>query len=362
MPEESHVIEAHRLLVVMPTWLGDCVMAMPTLRALRTLYPDAHITVLAGATVRPIIDPNPWINRTVTVRAKRRGRPDARRAGPIRLAARLAAGRFDTAVILPNSFRSALVTAMAKIPRRVGYDRDGRGVLLTDRLLARRTLEGFVPVPTRDYYLGLARYLGSADPDPAMQLFTRPEHDAQADDLLRQGGFDPDTDRRLVLLNPGANYGDAKMWQPERYAQVADQCAEELGAFIAVNGSPKERVILDRVIAAAKTPILDLSAAGMTLSLLKSIVRRASVMVTNDTGPRHIAAALGTPVVTLFGPTDPAWTEIGFDAERQVSVKVFCGPCQKKKCPLDHRCMTRIDAERVTRQVIELAQGVGARA
>ena len=368
------MIDARRLLIVMPTWLGDCVMAMPTLRALRGLYPDAHITALVGAAVRPIIDPNPWINRTVTVRGQRKGKSGgksggktggktvARRAGPIRLAARLASGHFDTAVILPNSFRSALVTAMAKIPRRVGYDRDGRGVLLTDRLLARRTLEGFVPVPTRDYYLGLARYLGSADPDPAMQLFTRPEHDAQADELLRQGGFDTEADRKLVLLNPGANYGDAKMWEPERFAHVADRCADELGAFVAVNGSPKERAILDRVIASARTPILDLSAEGMPLSLLKSIVRRASVVVTNDTGPRHVAAALGTPVVTLFGPTDPAWTEIGFEAERQVSVKVFCGPCQKKKCPLDHRCMTRIEPQRVTRQVVELAQGVGARA
>jgi len=362
MTDVLPVIQARRLLVVMPTWLGDCVMAMPTLRALRGLYPEAHITALAGATVKPIIDPNPWINRTITVRTRRKGRKRDRGAGPIRLAAKLTAGRFDLAVILPNSFRSALVTAMAKIPSRVGYDRDGRGVLLTDRLLARRTAEGFVPVPTRDYYLGLARYLGSPDPDPALQLFTRPEHDGQADELLRQGGFDPASGRTFVLLNPGANYGDAKMWHPERFAQVADRCAKEFDAFVAVNGSPKERQVLDQVLAAAKTPIFDLSDSGMTLNLLKSVVKRATVMVTNDTGPRHIAAAVGTPVVTVFGPTDPAWTEIGFDAERQVSVKVFCGPCQKKKCPLDHRCMTRIDADRVTRDVVELVQGVGARA
>ncbi len=367
MPQDAPpTIQADRLLVVMPTWLGDCVMAMPTLRALRELYPKAHITALAGTSVRPIIDPNPWLNRVVTGRSRRRSRadhrPDDRSTGPIRLAARLTAGRFDLAVLLPNSFRTALVASLAKIPRRVGYDRDGRGVLLTDRLLARRTLDGFVPVPTRDYYLGLARYLGSADPDPQMQLFTKPKHDALADALLKQGGYDPQSNGRLVLLNPGANYGDAKMWDPKRYAQVADRCAKELGAFVAVNGSPKERPILDRVLAAAKTPILDLSASGMDLNLLKSIVRRASVMVTNDTGPRHLAAALGTPVVTVFGPTDPAWTEIGFAGERQVCVKVFCGPCQKKKCPLDHRCMTRIDDEMVFGQVSALLQGVGAQA
>lgn len=360
MPENAtHPVR--KLLIVMPTWLGDCVMAMPTLRALRELYPDAHITALSGANVKPIIDPNPWVSRIITARVRKRGKTKSHNAGPVRLAAKLAAGRFDTAVILPNSFRSALVTALAKIPRRIGYDRDGRGVLLTDHLIARRTTQGYVPVPTRDYYLGLAHYLGSTDPDPCMQLFTRPEHDAQADELLRQGGYDPDAGRKLVLLNPGANYGDAKMWFPDRFAAVADHCAKELDAFIAVNGSPKERKILDEVIAAAKTPILDLSASGMTLNLLKSIVRLASVMVTNDTGPRHVAAALGTPVVTIFGPTDPAWTTIGFDAERQVMEKVFCGPCQKKKCPLDHRCMTRIDADRVSLEVVELLEHAGAR-
>jgi lipopolysaccharide heptosyltransferase II len=362
MNTESRTQEVRRLLVVMPTWLGDCVMAMPTLRVLRGLYPEAHIAALVGANVKPIVDPNPWVNRTLTARVRRRGKTTSQSGGPIRLAARLAAGKFDTAVILPNSFRSALIAKLAKIPRRVGYDRDGRGLLLTDRLIARRTLQGYVPVPTRDYYLGLARYLGSIDPDPEMLLFTRPGDDTHADELLRRGGYEPGAGRRLVLLNPGANYGDAKMWPPDRFAGVADRCAEELGAFVAMNGAPKERAILDEVLAAAKTPILDLAASGMTLDLLKSIVRQASVMVTNDTGPRHIAAALGTPVVTIFGPTDPAWTEIGFEGERQVMEKVFCGPCQKKKCPLDHRCMTRIDADRVSRVAIDLVGSMEARA
>ena len=361
MSDEAPVIPADRLLVVMPTWLGDCVMAMPTLKALRGLYPEAHITALASTMVKPIIDPNPWVNRTLTVRVRRRKRTSkSNNAGPIRLAGKLSAGRFDAAVILPNSFRSALVAAMAKIPRRVGYDRDGRGVLLTDKLIARRTPDGFVPVPTRDYYLGVAQYLGSHNPDPTLELFTRPEHDEQADALLKNGGFDPASGQAFVLLNPGANYGDAKMYPTDRYAKVADLCAKQFGAFIAVNGSPKERPILDRVIEQANVPIFNLSTAGMSLNLLKSVVKRATVMVTNDTGPRHVAAAMGTPVVTVFGPTDPAWTEIGFKAERQVAVKVFCGPCQKKVCPLDHRCMTRIEPDTVVRHVAELLEQAGA--
>ncbi len=331
-------------------------MATPTLRALRGLYPDAHISVLVRDTVRPVLEACPWIDRLVKVRRRPKHKPDARRTGPFQLARRLAAGRFDTAVLLPNSFRTALLTRMAGIPRRVGYDRDGRGFLLTDRLLPRRARGRFVPVSARDYYLGIARYLGARDPDPAMQLFTRPEHDAKADEALGAAGFDPSQAQPLVLINPGANYGDAKMWYPDRFAAVADMCVERLGAVTAVTGAPNERAILDRVLAAARQPMLDLPRLGVDLTLLKSVVKRTALMITNDTGPRHIATAMNVPVVTIFGPTDPAWSENHFVRERQVRVDVFCGPCQKKKCPLDHRCMTQIHPDAVFHEAAALLE------
>jgi len=372
----GHPGSIKRLLVVMPTWIGDAVMATPTLRALRELCPDAQITALVRETVRPIVDGCPWLDRVVKVRRSRKRGSHKPEMGPVGLAQRLAKGQFDTAVLLPNSFRSALVTRMAGIPRRVGYDRDGRGFLLTDRLLARRSSGRFVPVPTRDYYLGLARYLGAVNPDPAMGLFTKVEDDAKADQILKQAGYDPASHsvasdgavgRPLVLINPGANYGDAKMWHPQRFAEVADRCVREFGAVTAVTGAPKERGILDQVLQAAKEPMLDLPGLGVDLTLLKSVVGRSSLMITNDTGPRHMATAMKVPVVTVFGPTDPAWTHTGFEAERQVMVPVFCGPCQKKKCPLDHRCMTLIEPQMVFDQAVELlgaAQlgGVGASA
>jgi heptosyltransferase-2 len=280
----------------------------------------------------------------------------------VNLARHLAKGRFDTAVLLPNSFRTALLVAMAGIPRRIGYERDGRGFLLTDRLLPLRKGGGFVPVPTRDYYLGIARYLGATTTDPTMALSIGQEAQRAADELLRRAGFDPAGDRRLVVLNPGANFGDAKMWQPERFAAVADLCVQRLGAVVALSGAPKERPILDKVMAAARSSLLDLPAQGLTLELLKGVLLRSSLLITNDTGPRHMAAALGVPVVTVFGPTDPRWTEIGFERERQVMIEVFCGPCQKKKCPLDHRCMTGISPEMVFEKVAELVPPVGATA
>lgn len=305
-----------RLLVVMPTWLGDCVMATPTLRAVRELFPQAHVTALCKKNVRPVLDALPWLDRIITERAKRPRHKDARRS-PVGVARRLSRGNFDTAILLPNSFRTAMVVSLAGIPRRIGYERDGRGFMLTDRLIPRKGPQGFVPVPTRDYYLGIARYLGSPRPDPAMAIFTRPADDAAAGALLRAAGYDTSGDRPLVVLNPGANKFE-KRWAPGRFSLVADELAEKHGAVVAVTGSPKEGEVLSSVVAIAKTRVLNLAEHGLNLTLLKSITKRSGLVITNDTGTRHVAAALGTPVVTLFGPTGPEWTEIGFPLERQV--------------------------------------------
>ena len=351
--------DSDRLLVVMPSWVGDTVMATPLLRALRSLYPSAQITCLTRNVVRPILDACPWVDRIVTVRPRRKGSRQSRRKGVFGLARRLAMGKFDTAVLLPNSFRSALTVMLAGIPRRVGYDRDGRGFLLTDRLVPRRRAGAFVPVSTRDYYLGLVRYLGAVEVDSRMQVFTRSEDDRIVDRMLRAEGWH-ESDRPLVVITPGAAFGEAKLWDPRRFAQVADRCGHEYQALVAIGGPPKERPILDRVIAAAQRPMLNLIDRGIDLTLFKSVIKRSRLVVTNDTGPRHIAAALNVPVVSIFGPTDPAWTEIDFADERQVMVKVPCGPCQLKTCPLDHRCLTQIDSGMVFERARELlGQGGG---
>jgi heptosyltransferase-2 len=146
----------------------------------------------------------------------------------------------------------------------------------------------------------------------------------------------------LILLNPSAQYGAAKLWKSEYFAELGDRFIDELGATVLLSASPRERAVVDSVQRQMKHAAVDLSNRGMTLGSLKEVVRRCDLMITNDTGPRHIAAAMDVPVVTIFGPTHPEWTEIYYPRERQVAVKVFCGPCQKKVCPLDHRCMTRV--------------------
>jgi heptosyltransferase-2 len=338
-----------RILVVQPNWVGDAVMATPTLRAMRESFPGAHISYLLRRYVKPIYEGLPWADRLITYRT---GKTHAKAGkGPFDLAARLRAGKFDLAVLLPNSFKSALICKMAGIDRIIGYERDGRGFLLTDKLLPVKEKGKYIPTPIVKYYLGLAHYLGSSHRDLKLQLFVTDSEKREAQQILSRAGLDEQLERPgqggqggspLIMLNPGAQYGAAKCWLPEYFAQLGDRFVEELGATVMISAAPKERKIVDAIARKMKHAFVDLPAAGMTLGSLKELVRRCDLMVTNDTGPRHIAAAFDVPVVTVFGPTHPEWTEIYYAKERQVAVKVFCGPCQKKTCPLDHRCMTRV--------------------
>jgi heptosyltransferase-2 len=352
--------EPRKILVVQPSWVGDAVMATPTLRALRELYPSAHVSYLMRRYVKPVYAGMPWADQLITYRTGKT-KAKAGKGQFFDLAARLRAARFDLAVLLPNSFKTALVCKMAGIPRVVGYERDGRGFLLTDKLLPVKDRGKFIPSPIVKYYLGLAHYLGSGHRDLRLQLFVTEGEKREARDVLARCGLDPDLERPastgrppLVVLNPGAAFGAAKCWRAEYFAELGDRLIDELGATILLSAAPKERTIVESIKRQMRHAPVDLSTAGMTLGSLKEIVRRCDLMVTNDTGPRHIAAALDVPVVTVFGPTHPEWTEIYYARERQVAVKVFCGPCQKKTCPLDHRCMTRLTPGMVYEKAVEL--------
>ncbi|MEO6434897.1 MAG: lipopolysaccharide heptosyltransferase II [Tepidisphaeraceae bacterium] len=351
-----------RILVVQPSWVGDAVMATPTLRALRELYPTAHISYLLRRYVKPVYEGMPWADRLITYRT---GKTRAKAGkGTFDLAGRLRAGKFDLAVLLPNSFKSALICKVAGIDRIIGYERDGRGFLLSDKLLPVKERGKFIPSPIVKYYMGIAHYLGSKNKDLRLELFVTESERREAQEVLVKTGLDPAINRPaaggfapLIILNLGAQYGAAKCWLPEYFAQLGDRFVEELGATVMISAAPKERAIVEAIVRQMKHAPVDLSGAGMTLGAMKEIVRRCDLMVTNDTGPRHIAAAFDVPVVTVFGPTHPQWTEIDYAKERQVAVKVFCGPCQKKTCPLDHRCMTRVTPGMVYDASMQLLPG-----
>ena len=292
-------------------------MATATLHALRTACPEAHITVLVKRRLRPVLYGLDCVDRVLSIRKRRDEKRKSRgRASLIRLGRRLSRGGFDTAIVLPNSFKAAALAAVAGIPRRVGYERDGRGVLLTDRLIPRRHRGSFVPVSTLDSYLGIARYMGADNPSPVMHQLVAPEADRALLQRLTDAGTDPAT-TQYMLVNPGAP-SPVRRWSPRRMAHLCEMMVERFGVRPVVTGTPGERDSVGQLLERVTVPVLDLPELSTDLHLLKAMIARSRLMVTNDTGPRHLAAALGTPLLTLFGPTAPQWSAINFPHEQQV--------------------------------------------
>jgi len=343
-------------LIVMPNWVGDVVMATPLLRRMRERSPDDELTVLVRHHLKPLLCDCPWVDRILTWR---RPAPDhlttSHRRSDRALVARLRAADIHGALILPNSFRAAAMMKLADIPARVGYGRQLRSWMLTDRLAPPRDERGrLAPTSAVDYYLELVRLTGGTlpdhEPDRRPRIFTKPRHDEQVWSLINAamhqvGLCTPLGHRPLVLLNPGASK-PAKRWPAERFGAVGDALARQ-GAVVAVNGAPSERDTLDAVISSMAEPALDLSRHGMTLRQLKSVMRHAALLVTNDTGTRHIAAALGVPMVSLFGPTDPRWADVpGIIESQQI------GPCdtpgsQALKGETTHESLLKVSVEQV---------------
>jgi heptosyltransferase-2 len=338
--------------------VGDVVMATPALRALRDHFRDAHIAHVGRRVALEVLAPNRLADETLLDHSRLKPKI----TNSFRLAGRLRKGRFDTAVLMPNSFRAAALARAGGLKRVIGYNRDARGWLLTDKQLPPRDEEGLlVPVAAVDYYLQLARLSGAA-PDKLhsrrMSLDVSEADQAAADRELRRCSIS--SCRNIVMLNPGAAFGPSKMWDAESFAAAADALIDRFDARIIVNAAPGEKPVAAKVCEAmAHDPALSFAHRDGSLGLLKGLLRRCSLLITNDTGARHIAAALGVAVLTLFGSTDQRWSRIDYDRERIISVDVGCSPCQKKMCPLPagpayHQCMQRITPEMVIEAAAEL--------
>jgi heptosyltransferase II len=344
-----------RILIVLPKWVGDLVLATPALTAMRQRFANVRISFLVKHSLTDVLSGGNWSDELLFwPTAKGQSRPQ-RRQGFLGLAAELRERQFDWAVLLTNSFRSALLTRLAGIPRRIGYDRDGRGLLLTDRLLPQKSDGKYVPVPMTRYYNAVARYLGCRDCTSQLELHTTDGDESNAATEISQAGVQPG--QPIVIINPGASFGPAKCWPAERFAQVADELSKRHGTATFIACGPEETEIARAVASSMHSKAHVLDRPVMKLGALKALVRRSNLLITNDTGPRHFANAFGTPVITLFGPTDPEWTATESPRERSLMVKVNCGPCMKRKCPLDHRCMTRITTDMVLTEASQLLTG-----
>jgi heptosyltransferase-2 len=216
---------------------------------------------------------------------------------------------------------------------------------MTDRLHPRRDARGRrVPCPVIDDYNALAEAAGCPWPGYRMELFTTPRDEDAADAVWRETGLG--RYREVVCLNPGAAFGSAKHWPAESFAELARDLADRRGAAVLVLCGPAERALARQVVALAGRPAVhSLAGRALSLGLTKACVRRADLLVTTDSGPRHFATAFDRPVVTLFGPTHIAWTETYHPRAVHLQKRVDCGPCQRRVCPLDHRCMRTLTAE-----------------
>jgi len=349
------------IAVLLPNWVGDVVMATPALRALRRAFAHSRITLVGTQVALDTLTGLPVAEHTLCDASHHGSVP----RGLMSLTGSLRAGRHDIAVILPNSFRAAMVVKMAGIARRVGYRRDGRGWMLTDALDPPRHADGrLTAVSAIDYYIRLVALLNAMPDSRTMQLMVPPHDAAAAETLLADAGHD--SSRPLVMLNPGASFGMSKMWDPERYGLLADMLIERRGAEIIINVAPNERAIAQQVACTmTHAPLLNFGERDNTIGMLKALLRRCDLLVTNDTGTRHLAAALGLGVVTLFGSTDPAWAEIDYARERIIRLDLPCSPCQQKLCPqppgpLYHQCMSGIRPAMVlpaAEELLELAAG-----
>jgi len=343
-------ISAERILVVLPNWVGDATLATPALRAIRKGFPQSKITYLLKPYLTELFGGCSWYDELVYWPGRQKG---FQSQTALKLLKQIRESKFEIAILLANSFRSALTCSLAKIPRRVGFDRDGRGMLLTDKLLPDRYNGRFLPISAVKYYLSITDYLGCPSDDYHLELFTEPHFDKEAKSLLIRYGLNESDD--YAILNPGASYGSAKCWPAEYFAQVGDYLSEKKNLVVIVICGPRETDIARSVVDKMSRRGIALTEPVIGLGTLKSLIKFSKIMITNDTGPRHFAIAFGVPVVTIFGSTDPRWTETLCVRERQVRIEVDCGPCMSRHCPeKHHKCMVDLHPERVIGQINEL--------
>jgi len=317
-------------------------MAIPAMRALRAGFRGAEISLLLKPSFHPLVDGCEWYDEIIPNAPAEKGW--GWRAA-IETVQALRRQQFDLAVLFANSFRSALICRLASVKRRVGYDRQHRGWLLTDSLTPLREDSRIVPIPMVDYYLALCAHLGCDTSDRSIVLAVPEYAEAAARTILSRHCVDAD---RLILgITPGAKYGPSKLWVDRYYGAVIGHFVSRHNAQVLLLTGPGEDAIARRIEAQAPHSVLALPGEVIPLDVLKALIKQCTLLLTTDSGPRHIAAAVGTPHAAILGPTNPVFSETGVPYGVALSEKVECAPCQLRECPTDHRCMTRLSPQSV---------------
>jgi len=331
-----------KLLIRATNWVGDAIMALPALRAVRTRFSEAEITILALSYVGDLYRDQQICDQMITydrsgVHAGIRGRE--------RLAAQLREQKFDVALLLQNAFDAAWLAWRAGIPQRIGYSRDARGLLLTKSVSVPKA--GEVSPHEKFYYLELLRRIGWLDSlaDEGLISLRVPEQNRRrAAGFLVEAGARPHAVR--IAVGAGASYGSAKCWPPDRFAETLNHLQAQSDADVILFGTPNEARVSTAIAGGLRRAAIDLT--GKTaIAELPALLSQCHLFLGNDSGAMHVAAAVGLPVVAIFGSTDPHGTAPVTPRSSIVQEKPYCSPCFLRRCPTDHRCMTKISPEAV---------------
>jgi heptosyltransferase II len=331
-----------RILIRATNWVGDAIMALPALRAVRKRFADAQIAIVARPYVADIYRDQEICNQLIPYDPKGL---HAGFSGRERLAAELRTHQFDAALLLQNAFDAAWLAWRANIPERIGYARDGRSFLLTKAVPLPR--HGEIPAHEKFYYLELLRradWLDSLQDESFIGVSVPEEKRRSAEEFLRKSGARRGALR--IAIGAGASYGSAKCWPPSRFADVANRLQSEMDADVILFGTAAEAAASTAISAEMSRPPIDLT--GKTaIADLSSLLSQCHLFIGNDSGAMHVAAAAGLPIVAVFGPTDPCSTAPVTPRCIIVQQKPYCSPCFLRRCPTDHRCMSAITADMV---------------
>ncbi|OHB79455.1 MAG: lipopolysaccharide heptosyltransferase II [Planctomycetes bacterium RBG_16_55_9] len=333
-------------VIYCPSWVGDIVMATPLLDCFRQNFPDTRIVGLLKKGAQGIVRDGPWFDDFIDSQNKSW-------SGFVETVNQVRRRKADVGVLLPNSLRSALTMRLAGVRKIYGYRHNLRGAFLSGGPQPTRNHHQIVPVPMVQYYLEICRWLGLEVPQKVKpRLFISEKLLERGQSLIRKYGIRAED--LVIGLNPGASFGPSKCWPAEHFARLAERCHAEMGAKILLLSGPGEEAVAQAILTQSRSTIIDTRGDNVDLELLKPLIQRCNLLVTNDTGPRHYAVAFDVPAVVIMGSTDPRYTASNLDRTIVIRKDLDCSPCHKKICPLDHPCMTQITPDEVFTAAIKL--------
>lgn len=343
---DTHLKSAKTILIRCPNWVGDIVMATPVFECFRRSFPDVRMIAGIRRYARGIIEDSPWFDQIMEC-------DDKSFSGFMQTVHDIKGSHSDVAILLPNSERSFMTARLGGVRHIYGYKRTMRSIFLTGGPKPIRNKKGFAALPMVDYYAEICRSLDLHLTDPLKpRLYISDHLQEKGDGRLKSYGIN---DRDCVIgLNPGASFGSSKCWPVEHFARLAERIQQDLDAKVILFGGPGEEPIAQAIVEKSKAVIINTAPDKIDLALLKPLIKRCDLLVTNDTGPRQYAVAFDIPVVVLMGPTNPLYTAANLERTRVIREELECSPCHKQVCPTDHRCMTDIFPERVAKEVKEL--------